>query len=82
MSVEARKQIADLYQAIMDTAKGEQVASVGHKGRTAAYNGAQLKDQIKLYRMIWFKGCGSPELTADLDASLATRGCFNIRMLG
>lgn len=82
MTTDVAADLADLYKAVIAKAKGDQVQSVGHKGRTAAYADASLADLIKLYRMLWFKGCGSPELPADLDASVATRGCYRVRLIG
>lgn len=80
MSTADPGEIADLYAAIIARVKGEQANSVGHRGRTVAYSTTSLGDMVKLYRMLWFRGCGSPELPSDLDASVATRGCFRVRL--
>lgn len=76
------EELRKLYDSILATATGEQVASVGHKGRNASYNGAALAQQVKLFRSLWYAESGVPNLPADLEASMATRGCLRLRLIG
>jgi hypothetical protein len=72
--------LEQLYSAIMDRVKGQQVTAVGHKGRNVAYDSVSLADMVKMYRMLWTRESGLPELPVDLEANVASRGCFNLRL--
>lgn len=78
--VDVKKDLTELYTAIMDRVKGRQVNSVGHGGRNVGYDGTSLEDMIATYRMLWLPTYGLPQLPLDLKASAAERGCFRIRM--
>jgi len=62
-----------LYQAIIAKASGRQVTQAGHKDKQASYANTPLAEMIALYRQLWFKGCGLPELN-DLGQPATRRG--------
>jgi hypothetical protein len=79
--VDVAADLRAIYDTIIARMTGKQVQSAGHKDRSAAYAQTDTKDLIKIYRMLWTKDSGLPDLK-DLDASVATRGTFRIRLHG
>ncbi len=62
-----------LYKAIVAKASGKQVSQAGHKDKQASYANTPLSEMIALYRQLWFKDSGLPELN-DLGQPAARRG--------
>lgn len=69
-----------LYDSIIAKASNTSVNSLSHKGRSVGYGDTPLRDMIKAYRLLWTKESGLPEIPLDLDASSASRGCFQVRL--
>ncbi len=53
----------ELYEAITARTLGQQVQSVGHKGRQVGYSDTSLGDMIALYRQLWAQ---CPDAQAEL----------------
>ncbi len=66
-----------LHDAIIARTLGEQVQSVGHRGRQVAYAEMSLKDMIVMYRQVW-AACPAARLELPdlqpLDQPVVTRG--------
>jgi len=62
-----------LYAAIIAKSTGGQVQSAGHKDKTVSYASASLADMLKLYRQLWYRDSGLPDLK-ELDETTARRG--------
>lgn len=80
MTIDVKADLEALYTAIMARVQGRQVNSVGHGGRSMSYDGTDLKDMIKMYRMMWQPEYGLPVIPLDLETSTADRGSFRLRM--
>lgn len=66
-------QIGQLYAAIIARATGQQVTQAGHKDKQTSFSSVPLNEMIRLYRSLWFRECGYPELD-DLGAPVVKRG--------
>ncbi|MGE0022099.1 MAG: hypothetical protein AB7S70_00520 [Hyphomicrobium sp.] len=66
-------QIGQLYTAIIARATGKQVSQAGHKDKQTSFSPASLNEMIRLYRSLWFRGCGYPQLS-DLGQPVVERG--------
>jgi hypothetical protein len=66
-------QIGQLYAAIIAKTTGRQVVQAGHKDKQTSFSGASLSEMVNLYRQLWFRGCGYPELT-DPSQPFVKRG--------
>lgn len=65
--------LSALYAAIIAKVQGKQVSQAGHKDKQVSYANTPLKDMIALYRQLWFKSSGLPELD-DLGQPATRRG--------
>lgn len=73
MAVDTAADLAALYAAIIARVTGKQVSQAGHKDKQASYANTPLAEMIRLYRMLWTKESGLPELT-DVGQPVVKRG--------
>lgn len=66
-------QIGQLYAAIFAKVTGQQVTQAGHKDKQTSFASTPLNEMIRLYRQIWFRGCGYPQLN-DVGQPVVKRG--------
>ena len=62
-----------LYGAIIARTTGQQVSQAGHKDKQASFASASLKEMLHLYRQLWTKESGLPDLK-DIDMATTRRG--------
>ncbi len=72
MAVDIQADLEALYAAIIARASGKQVSQSGHKDKQASFVGTPLKDLIRLYRSMWFKESGLPDI-ADIERAVTRR---------
>lgn len=73
MAVDVQADLESLYAAIIARTTGKQVQSAGHKDKNTAFSSASLSEMLKLYRQLWTKESGLPDL-AELEQSTVRRG--------
>lgn len=66
-------QIGTLYQAIIVRATGKAVSQAGHKDKQSSFASVPLTEMIRLYRQLWFRASGYPELN-DVGQPVVKRG--------
>lgn len=73
MTVNVQADLESLYKAIMAKVSGRQVSQAGHKDKQTSFAGVPLSEMLRLYRQLWTKASGLPDLK-DLDAAAVRRG--------
>jgi hypothetical protein len=74
MTLEERtERVGVLFDAIMARASGRQVSQAGHKDKQTSFSSTPLNEMIRLYRAIWTRETGYPELS-DLGQPVTKRG--------
>lgn len=73
MTVDIQADLEALYRAIIAKSTGRQVSQAGHKDKQTSFANASLSEMLKLYRQLWTKESGLPDLN-ELEVSTATRG--------
>lgn len=73
MTVDVNVDLTTLYHAIIAKVTGRQVSQAGHKDKQTSFANAPLTEMIRLYRMLWTKASGLPELN-DLGQPVVKRG--------
>lgn len=73
MSYDRLATLQSLFSAIIAKTTGKQVSQVGHKDKQASFANTPLTEMIRLYRQLWFKASGLPELD-DVGQPVVRRG--------
>jgi hypothetical protein len=81
MPLDIQADLEGLYAAIIQRTTGKQVSQAGHKDKSASYAQATLKEMLHLYRSLWTKESGLPDLK-DLDQNTTRRGRAAVGYLG
>lgn len=81
MTVNVQADLEALYAAIIARSTGKQVIQAGHKDKSAGYAQTPLKEMLHLYRSLWTKASGLPDLK-DMEQSTIRRGPPAVGYLG
>ena len=73
MSFDRQATLQRLFDAIIARASGKHLTQAGHKDKQASYSAVPLAEMIRLYRQLWFRASGLPELN-ELGQPVAKRG--------
>ena len=73
MTVDVAADLTALYHAIIAKTTGRQVSQAGHKDKQTSFAGASLTEMIRLYRQLWTRASGLPELN-DVGQPAIKRG--------
>jgi len=73
MTVDTTADLTALYHAIIAKVTGRQVSQAGHKDKQTSFASASLTEMIRLYRQLWTKQSGLPELN-ELGQPVIKRG--------